>query len=353
MKKDVIIIGQGICGTFLHWWLEKEGVDSVVIDEFRADSPSRMASGVINPVTGRRLVDTWMIDKLLPFALNTYRQMEEELQIPCIRETSVVDFFPSPQMRIAFTDRQSSSSPYLHFPPNEHAWSDYFEYPFGFGEIKPVLLIQLQELLKTYRKKLIEKHQLLEEKFSIDECEITEEGIYCRDIEARHIIFCDGRSGTDNPFFRLLPFAPNKGEALVIDIPGLPRGSIFKKGMSLVPFAENTWWIGSSYEWEFENDLPTNVFRDRTVSFLKQWLKFPFTVLDHFSSVRPATLERRPFAGFHPLHKRIGILNGMGTKGCSLAPWFAREMAAHIAHGEPISPEADIGRFNRILERGG
>jgi hypothetical protein len=42
-------------------------------------------------------------------------------------------------------------------------------------------------------------------------------------------------------------------------------------------------------------------------------------------------------------------MNGMGTKGCSLAPWFARELANHLLLGTPIHPQADIGRFTKIL----
>jgi glycine/D-amino acid oxidase-like deaminating enzyme len=57
---------------------------------------------------------------------------------------------------------------------------------------------------------------------------------------------------------------------------------------------------------------------------LKTWLKVPFKIIDHKASVRPANIERRPFVGFHPTLKNIGILNGMGTKGCSLAPIFCK-----------------------------
>ena len=81
------------------------------------------------------------------------------------------------------------------------------------------------------------------------------------------------------------------------------------------------------------------------------WLKVPFKIIDHLCGIRPATLERRPFVGFHPLHPSIGILNGMGTKGCSLAPFFAKQLANHLVHNEPINSEADVYRFSKILSR--
>ena len=93
------------------------------------------------------------------------------------------------------------------------------------------------------------------------------------------------------------------------------------------------------------------MFREKTEQLLKDWLKIPFKIIDHLSGIRPATLERRPFVGLHPLHPNIGILNGMGTKGCSLAPFFANQLVDHLLHNKPITPEADIKRFSKILAR--
>jgi glycine/D-amino acid oxidase-like deaminating enzyme len=89
--------------------------------------------------------------------------------------------------------------------------------------------------------------------------------------------------------------------------------------------------------------------------FAKNWLqltvKAPFTVVDHLAALRPATLERRPFVGLHPLHPAVGIFNGMGTKGCSLAPYFARQLAGLLVEGKPVNAEVDVQRFKRMLSR--
>jgi hypothetical protein len=41
----------------------------------------------------------------------------------------------------------------------------------------------------------------------------------------------------------------------------------------------------------------------------------------------------------------------MGTKGSSLAPFFASQLAQHLVHGSPIHDEANISRFHRILSK--
>ncbi|HMI63054.1 MAG TPA: hypothetical protein VK518_19185, partial [Puia sp.] len=120
---------------------------------------------------------------------------------------------------------------------------------------------------------------------------------------------------------------------------------------SMAPWQEGLYWVGSSYEWSFETMGPTESFRLKTEMALKEWVKLPFRVVDHIAAVRPATLERRPFVGFHPKYPAVGILNGMGTKGCSLAPYFARQMVDHLVKGSPIQPDADILRFTKVLSR--
>ena len=84
---------------------------------------------------------------------------------------------------------------------------------------------------------------------------------------------------------------------------------------------------------------------------LKEWLKLPYKMLEHRAGLRPATLERRPFCGLHPLYPEIGILNGMGTKGCSLAPFFANQFAEFLVNGTAIAADADVSRFKKVLSR--
>ncbi len=352
MQVDCLIIGQGICGTWLSHYLEKSGYSFLVIDEAKENSASKAAAGIINPVTGRRIVKTWMIDDILPFIMASYSQLGSELSIKTIEQKNIIDFFPTPQMKLSFTERSEKDPAYLKTPQNENSFRPYFNYDFGYGEIQPCYLINLPGILPSYRKKLLQENKILEEKFELSDLIITSTSIYYKSIECKQVIYCDGIASFQNPYFKNLPFAPNKGEVLWIEAPDLPYSHIFKKGLNLVPWGKDIFWVGSSYEWEFENDEPSIAFRERTSSLLQHWLKFPFKVIDHKASVRPATLERRPFVGFHPLHQNIGILNGMGTKGCSLAPYFAQQLVQCMLHQTPIHSEADIKRFNRVLNRG-
>lgn len=352
MQVDALIIGQGVSGTFLSYFLQRENKSVVVIDQPRADAPSRVAGGIINPVTGRRMVTVWMVEELFPFVWKTYNEIGHLLNVPAISQKTIIDFFPNPFMRESFLKRINQQNDYVHSYPEQNHFNTFFNYEFGCGEIKPAYIAHLEVLLPAWRAHLKQQGNLLEENFDTAQLQLQEDSVTYKDITARHIIFCDGSWGGENPFFSQLPFAFNKGEALVVEIPGLPNQHIYKKAMLLSPMAQqDLFWLGTSYEWDFTNSDPTEEFRKQAEKTLQHWLNIPFKVIDHTAAIRPATVERRPFAGLHPVHKNVALLNGMGTKGCSLAPFFAKQLSDHILYKTGITAEADINRYKRILSR--
>jgi glycine/D-amino acid oxidase-like deaminating enzyme len=346
---DVLVVGQGLAGSWLSWWLERAGLSYLVMDNHDPLAASRHAAGLINPVTGRRLVKTWMIDELMPFAWKAYREMGEFLGLDLIREMPVVDFFPTAQMLLAFRERVKEENAYLAIGTEPSAYETWFNYELGWGTIAPCYLVYSNRLLPAWRKQLSAGGRLRVETFRQDKLVVNDAGCRYDDIHCRHLVFCDGRYAASNPFFEKLPFALNKGEGLLVEIPDLPADAVFKKSMSIVPWQEQLFWVGSSYQWTFDNEQPSENFRSSTENWLKHLLRVPFKTMDHFAAIRPATLERRPFVGFHPLHPGIGLFNGLGTKGCSLAPFFAFQLLQKIMGRGILDPGADIQRFRRIL----
>ena len=350
MQTEFLIIGQGICGTWLSYYLRKENRSFLVIDDDQVNSASRVAAGIINPVTGRRIVKTWMIDELLDFLVPAYQELGADLGINAIVKKSLIDFHPTPQMKLAFDERVHENAQFLFQPTDPEQYRQTFNYDFGFGKVDPCYVVNLKDLLPAWRKKLNQTNQLLNEDFDITELKHTNNGIRYKSIVAEKLILCEGIGSSRSSLFKNLPFAPNKGEVLIIE-GDIPERHIFKKGMMLTQLEKNTYWVGSNYLWEFSDPNPTEQFRKQTGLLLDNWLKAPFKILDHKASIRPANVERRPFVGFHPVLRNIGILNGMGTKGCSLAPFFARQLVDHMLHQKEILPEADIKRFTKILMR--
>jgi len=349
MQIDYIIVGQGLCGSFLGHYLLQKGKTVLIIDNNKSDTASKIASGVINPITGRRFVRTWMIEKIMPFALEAYRSLEQQLNANIIEQCNIIDFHTTPQMKLAFEERLPQETAYLSVVKDELILKKNFNYFFGAGEINPCWLVDVNVYLDKMKLKL--STHLIETNFKIEDIEFKNNEVVYKHLTASKIIFCDGINGFENVWFKMLPFSPNKGEALLVEIPNLPRTNIYKSGLSIVPWRDDLFWVGSSYEWSFNTIEPTEIFRKKTEFSLNQLLKHPYKIVNHLAAVRPANIERRPFVGLHPMNQQIGIFNGMGTKGCSLAPYFANEFANHLVNNTPLNPLIDIKRFERVLSK--
>ena len=141
-KVDYLIIGQGLVGTWLSYYALQAGKTCMVVNDSHTAAASHVASGVINPVTGRRIVQTWMIDTFLPFALNAYSDLGAQLNATIVREAPVVLIHPSLQMQESFEYRYEHDNVYLQ--KNTAADFEAFMHaPFGTGQINQTIWIDL------------------------------------------------------------------------------------------------------------------------------------------------------------------------------------------------------------------
>ena len=343
-----LIIGQGLVGTWLAYFLQQINISFAIVNDSSAASATKVASGVMNPVTGRRMVQTWMIEEVLPFAVESYKAFQEKTNTKIITEAPVVLIHPSQQMKDSFDYRMEHDNVYLK-NNNPLTWDSFFNMHFGTGEIESCYWIDLLSFLEAGKKQLAENY--IEANFDYADLKLVDKGVKWNNISAEKIIFCDGVNTMMNPYFKTLPFAPNKGEALIVEIKDLPNQAIYKNNITIVPWKDQLFWVGSNYEWEFKDASPSEDFRKKMEDALTQLLKIPFRVVEHLAGIRPANQERRPFVGLHPSYPAIGICNGMGTKGCSLAPYFAHQFIEHCEQGLPIHPEAGLERFEEILKK--
>ncbi|MFM7646182.1 MAG: NAD(P)/FAD-dependent oxidoreductase [Sphingomonadales bacterium] len=355
MKTEFLLVGQGLCGTWLSYFLEQEKREFLVLDPGGLPNASRQAGGLINPVTGRRLVTTWLIDELLPFAISHYGDLsqlllshQKESKKNLIEERDILQFFAHPNTRSIFETRAKEQPHYLQ--PVAETLTDLngLDPLHGYGIIKKGCQVRSDLLLETYQKKLLQSGHLRQEKFDYPSWKLVGTKNRYKDIDFEYLIFCDGIGAHDNSLFAHLPFAPVKGQALILRIPELSPSFIFKGPLTMIPMGTSEhWWVGSSYEWSFKDSHPSADFRNATEQTLRHWLKLPFTITDHWAAIRPGSKERRPFVGMLEENPSIGILGGMGTKGCSLAPYFANQLVEHLLRAKPLHPEATLARFRR------
>src|ERR1700728_2720357 len=92
---DYIVVGQGIAGSMLSWFLLQHGASVKVIDAYNPSSASNIASGITNPVTGRRFVKTWLADEIIPFAAGAYQNFEKLFGSPFYYPMPIIRLFDS------------------------------------------------------------------------------------------------------------------------------------------------------------------------------------------------------------------------------------------------------------------
>ena len=94
---NVLIIGQGIAGSCLAWELKRRGTDFTITDRPIAETASRVAAGLVNPLTGRAFRPGWRQEECLSAAEAFYPETERELggswwqKTPIFRELETED----------------------------------------------------------------------------------------------------------------------------------------------------------------------------------------------------------------------------------------------------------------------
>ncbi len=343
-----LIVGQGIAGTLLAYFLRKAGQQVFVVDDHHRSSSSKAAAGIINPITGRKYVKSWRVDELLPLAKQTYEALEQLLCIKCYHERNVIRTMANAKELNDWSLRtlESGYSKYISEEVDLGNYKNKTTPAFGYGEVQHGAQVDLPMLIEHFQEFLKSKNQLFEEAFDFEHLVIEEKNIRYKHLLADKIIFCEGAKAKENPYFNYLPFQGDKGEALIVRIPDAGFEKMLKQQIFIVPLGkENLYWIGTTYERSFSDDLPSEKGLQYLNGQLQHLLKIPFEIVQHLAAVRPTVRDRRPFVGLHPEFPQLGIFNGLGTKGASLGPFWAWHFADFLVNGTVLDGEVDIRRF--------
>ncbi len=349
METEYLIIGQGLCGTLMSWELTKLNREHIVIDSGLSITSSKIASGLINPITGQRFAKSWMYEDLVPVAIETYRELELALKKKFFSEIVFYDMFPDAGNASAFQKKQSQYPDLLSFAKEDEALDRYFNFELGIGKIAPCYLVDLPKLLSGYATKLKTDNKLVTSAIDTTQLKFASGKWHLGEISADRVIFCDGAAAVDSPFFKVLPFNLNKGEVVFVELEAPMPGGIFKNTLKLAPWHGLTYWVGTNFLWKFDDIEPSEQFRCHVEVELQKWLKVPFHIRDHVAAIRPATINRYPFVGEHPQHKGLFILNGMGAKACSQAPYFSKQLVNFIENSSTITREVDVQLSKNLL----
>jgi glycine/D-amino acid oxidase-like deaminating enzyme len=92
---NILIIGQGLAGSVLALHMIRSGHAVTVVDPYLKNTCSRIAAGVMKPVTGQRIVRSWNADVLIAEALLFYREIEELTGMKLLHSKPMLQLFMS------------------------------------------------------------------------------------------------------------------------------------------------------------------------------------------------------------------------------------------------------------------
>ena len=330
MSFDVLIVGQGLAGTALAWHLLWRGARVCVLDREAAVTSSRVAAGLVTPITGRRLAKSWRLDDLWPAAVAFYGRVETETAVRFFHRRTTIRLFRDASERARFEGRRASFGDWVGGtdPPVNPDW---FAAPHGGFAMPTAAQLATESYLDASRAAFARRGAYLAA--DIDptrDLAVSVEGVSLPQLGLRadQVVFCQGHDAAVNPWFRGVRFGGAKGELLTLRIPGLTEERVVNRGVWLLPLGGGLFRAGATYDHDALDCVPTARGREEICGRLREFLRLPFEVIDHRAAVRPVIDAGRPALGLHPENDRVGFFNGLGSKGALLAPFFADQLAA-------------------------
>src|SRR5262245_40838759 len=130
---DAIVVGQGLAGTALAWQLRRRGRRVLVVDR-EVGGSSRIAAGLITPVTGKRLAKSWRWDELVRAGVTVHRCVEAETGTSFFHQRPAVRLFRDEAERREL-DRRANEMLVGLVRPHAEVNPDWFAAPLGGFEM--------------------------------------------------------------------------------------------------------------------------------------------------------------------------------------------------------------------------
>lgn len=324
---DFLVAGQGIAGTLLSAELLSRGYSVCVVGQSSPASASMYSSAIIQPLAGRKLQERASLRQEIDAALHCYGDLSQILQVELIQTLELLRMHQTAEEQALYESQYAAGNPFLSQPPSDSTLSLFSDSSYGAHLIAPVYQIFPDRLLQAWRLFLTKREAFVEEPFVFSELNLSENQVQYRQWDARSIVFCEGAVGRSNPFFTGTTMNKNRGEFLLLSIPGLVANRLYQGPFRLVPKGDGLWWCGSNYRWDYADLQPDIEWREQTLKRMAEWLRIPFRFVDHGVSERPTTAGQQPLLLQHPQHNTLYFFNGLGTRGFSAGPLLARQMA--------------------------
>jgi hypothetical protein len=345
---EFLIAGQGLAGSLLAWYLIKANHTVLVVEDTTCKSATEVASGLMHPVTGRRIVKSWRADEFIPNAASLYQAIEKELNTQFYFNTPILEIYNDHGNRNDWMNRSVTSGigEFIGKDYNVDELPKSLNAPLGALELKHTGWLNATQFKNDLKKWLQSNNAYAEGNIEYHSLEKNGDFFHFHEFTFDKLIDCRGYYSSQSKSWNYLPFNPAKGEEIIFKSDAdLWNNFIYHNTFKIIPTSNNEFRFGATYSWnDFTVDI-TNEAREKLINGLASLLDAPYTITGQRAGIRPATKDRRPFMGQHPIEKNHFLFNGLGSKGVSSAPTLAKEMMEFLINQKPINAEYTLDRF--------
>ncbi len=343
MMKDYIVVGLGLAGIAFCEQLRAHNKSFVVFDPLK-QSASRVASGLYNPINLNRFTMSWKGDQLMRESVPLYADLEQILQTKMDYNVPIQRRLLNP-LEVNNWQYKASQRLYEHYMESNIQMNKniHVNAPMGMGFVRGTGRVDCNVLIDSYSSFI--NHQMEKKTFDYSALQISNTSFTYNNIAARHIVFTEGIGITDNPWFSWLPIQPNKGELMTIFAPNLKTNTILKAGVFILPLGKGYYRVGATYSRNDNSSYTTEDSRKGLEKKLQQLIKCTYEVKNQQAGVRPTVQDHRITVGYHPKYPRMGVINGLGSRGVLLAPYAAKALFYGFQNNTSIDTEISVSRF--------
>lgn len=347
--KRYLIVGGGIAGLSLASALQKRDISFVLMDDPTTVKATEVAAGLVNPVVLKRLIPIWRAAAFTRAAAAFYRDLEQQLQISFYNPFSIGLLLRDPSAQNDWLQASDRSFLRDYLEPEIDFAPQAFPKPFGIGLTRNTARIQTPVLIQHFHNQLRKQGQLRVERFDF---QALEPNTPTYQAERFHqIVFCEGHHLRDNPYFRYLPLRISKGEYLSASAERIELGHALKGRYFFIPEPDGSLAIGATYAHDDNCEVPSESARETLAGAFEETFGFPPEIRGQRAGFRPTVSDRRPLLGRHPLHPRLIVFNGLGTRGLLMAPLLAEALTEHLEDSQALAPAVSIARFRALYPR--
>lgn len=341
-----LIVGQGLAGTLLAFSLLEKGEEVLIADDYKHASASQVAAGMWNPVTFKRLAASWLVKEMMEEMNLTFRKLEVKLQSNFFHVLPVARIFNSIQ-DANFWDEKSDHPEVGRFLSSRSNKSvqENFDSPYGNSEVNECGWLNVPLFREAAKIYFLQHENFIEDVVNEEDVQFTSEGVLWKGKQFDKIILCNGIGVNKWKGLEGLDLIPNHGQVLDLKIENLEIDAIVNFGQFLLPYGDEKFRLGATYDWNEVPDVPTDEAREFLLFELKARLNNEIIVESHKTGYRPTTRDRRPIIGFSKGNELLGVFGGLGSKGVLLAPYFARLFASVLTEETTIPKEVNAARF--------